>query len=1161
MSPAAEHNQQPVSEKHNQGPSGLIQSLRVATLLGATLPAAAGFLSETATAADRQPAPAVTAGINEQPIPAIITEEQLAEQVKAAEALISEASAQYEAVKAMFPDRNGPLLQSRLQELNALSTETGNMTREQAHAQYGEIKEKASTWRDTLIAYQQAEVHIIGVSQELQDSTLIPFSYRVEEKRLEVERQLQKAQREWEQAEPAYGESLQKTDELLGNYRQVFVASRAEVRTISREVNQLNRTLDTLRKSEYAEEIPDLFKTAEENIRIAKEAYKKGDSSFFTRADQAKVSVAEVQDGLERAETFAGYQQMALIAAGVLGALGLGGGLIAGSRAGKAYRSAEEMLGREKEEVESFERRFLSVYRRAEASDFDFGSDQYGGVTRGAADSVREKLGSIMLHVARLQSAVGKADGLLHEQSAGEKLRSLLSPTQAQSAANVVSEVSELRASDVKKITIGAEGEQIELAFPPRVKSISTDIATSKAAIHEGLVRVEEILSNFENKRDTLEKSLVRQDELLATLRSDHHALLSGRKGIPEFRIGELTRQTVKGFLQKSQELKRIGARDPLRAVEYADVMERRIKNLTGITAVCLEAATDCGVDIKKAAGNLNERGFQSDWIDTRLGVLSSMALEAANVARQGKDPEAELLREQVYALEERVYEVIEATEKFQQQKELLEEIGSKVAPVKQRVAEVCGISPEEALNNEELRPEELLSEASGYLAQTNAALNAGDCEGASISCKEAEALINRANNSLSVIEETLVEFKDVFKSREGTQEELADQLKIHDNLYKELTGKYLEAAFVMGKGDSSHPAPERTLGDYLGEANELLEFAAAGLKKSNEAFDAGRILTARHEMEHIFSLHEVTYSRFDELFVKEDRLQRQDKINSKNLLELTSIAVAVNKQAEQSWVPESVVKEAAALFDNLNSLQLEHDKSPRDPEALREAILDLADTYRNVQHGILEARFTKLSAEKLVHSLFEFHKEIEAELQTKENQDAILRRQFGVACSQQAALEQMLKEPHQEWRQIEDAGFNTLTNSIKIFGVLTEDEEIAGRLNGTISEAKEERDRLLQWKGEYGVRVRGNPGAEPFEEAIKKTAAGNLYMAEYDAREALSAVKGAADMAAGHVEREKQKFEARQAALETEKKFRSDQEEQKQAVINYSRGVADKRA
>ncbi|MEM7312621.1 MAG: hypothetical protein AAF497_05665, partial [Planctomycetota bacterium] len=599
-----------------------------------------------------------------------------------------------------------------------------------------------------------------------------------------------------------------------------------------------------------------------------------------------------------------------------------------------------------------------------------------------------------------------------------------------------------------------------------------------------------------------------------------------------------------------------IAVNDPVRAVgELIPSGKRKIREARQLAATLKRGHQELLPRLRRLAPQLEEEGYETEWIDQRLSELTDRGDQLfAEAAEHNVLSSADQFDASVSALGERTERCLEIARLLKN--ELIpsvERLDATIKSGRSELAEHLNLSYDDMLREEPHDPDVNLKSAQLQIEGIRAALHHGNVEAAS----EAMGVLQRdvetgeqiVNDSLK----SLHGFDEMHGQRSQELSASRDKFGSYEGKVEEARRTYSDVTLRFQTADESFPDADANLDSHLTGCREGLDEAGRLLHLSREYFQKGKVLEASAMLDAIAEDVAEVEQRYQEVDDHLARLRDRERENQSNL--------------------ESMV----ARIDGLKSRVADHRTTEPTMNQFRETVERVQSVAREVESQTTDrapfetaARVEELTLqlddiEALIEADRKAHAEAGRAVESARSQSAVARRlkqrarQDGIPDSRATTslvgsisrldedleiTRRKLDDKHLDWKGVHEDAITIHRKLDEASGQLRGELQIAEQAAASVESASREVFQAARWTGGWGVRIFGSPGSRQIERARDA-----LQRADYQGALNLSR---AASMAASQAIIQAQREVARR---ERERQRRAEQARRRRRSINIGSG------
>ncbi len=537
----------------------------------------------------------------------------------------------------------------------------------------------------------------------------------------------------------------------------------------------------------------------------------------------------------------------------------------------------------------------------------------------------------------------------------------------------------------------------------------------------------------------------------------------------------------------------------------------------------------------------LERMGYSTDWVSQTLRLLSQKANELfLQIGNENVDDDIRLFNDSLGQLEIRAHRTLELTERIEEQiTPELRQFERKIREARSKISRQLGISESNALNETEHSPNEPFKSAQNQLSAARAALDHGGIQSASEALDEFAQQILLGNSIVEDSLDSLENFEGKHANHIRQFESAQSKFDTHRRLIDNAANQYAVAslAFSFADLDKQNSTPE-SLTTLFASSEHATEQIKDWLGMAQNAFSAGKLLEAK---EVSIAARNLTSDIEANLETIKTHCQLLDKTANENRTRSSKVRAELGRLSSLLGDPRTrreTTQKHGTLDDSIRRFEedFSSQQTGRNPfsdeaqlDSFYESIEEIDVSFLADQNAHLEATRSVASAKKqliFVHELVSRSRSDQIPDSHTIKQCQQNTRAFGVNLERVA---QSLEQAHQDWEQINDQATSLNMDLGVISGTLQRELDMAQQAVRQLKQASREVFEASQWRGSYGVRVRGATGARALDAARDALSQGDYVQTVQLSRQATQTAHEA--IAEGEAQVRRKRLEAQRAA------------------------------
>ncbi|HEX6903759.1 MAG TPA: hypothetical protein VF789_28875 [Thermoanaerobaculia bacterium] len=608
---------------------------------------------------------------------------------------------------------------------------------------------------------------------------------------------------------------------------------------------------------------------------------------------------------------------------------------------------------------------------------------------------------------------------------------------------------------------------------------------------------------------------------------------------------------------------------DPVRALGSDGAMARRIATEAAQLAGWIAGARRGALPAVEAGlGALREATVGAGWIEEERRRLSGRAdLLASQAAERTIAPGLEELAQGLADLGERVGRAVALSRTLRETaRPEIHRVATVVQSARGELGRALGLPPDRILREEGADPSERLESAARQADAAHESLGRGELTAASAALAEAARLTAEAEAIVEATGQAFADHATTVEERRAETARVEGLLPHHERLLARIREAFAPSVLALRADDPAHPDANATLADNLEEVRAHLGLAHEKLGRAVAAFPAGKLLASADFLRQVKTHQESAVHRLEEVAERQARLEKTVESN-RALLETLQGRVRED-QVSIAGDPRIMRPTVAAFEEGVRQLERARrsvEAVPGDPLTAEEKLLTAKAILDDVHDRMAPA-------DRALHA--EARKSVEAAARQLAAAASLTRRAAGDGIpdspettqavsaldSLSAAhgrVQEALEVPHGDWRTLDAEADRIAAGAAHSAAALTGELAAAEAATAAISSASNWVHDATSWRGDYGVTISGNPGADALSEARSHLEQGRYGEAE---RLAGRAERIAADAVADAeaTVRLRRAEEERREREERERREREEEESRRQAFAASSSSSSD---
>ena len=886
--------------------------------------------------------------------------------------------------------------------------------------------------------------------------------------------------------------------------------------------------------------------TARQLIELAAAARADGRFEFIQRlkdattaADRADAEVEAETDRLARQELLQRVMRRTAVGTGLvlLGGIGVLG-WISNRRRKPLMHEAHKIFALRKETVDQEVNR---VFRLFERSGEVLGSKDrledrgYEGHTRQLSEKTFDNVDDLIVMSSEVERVMGEAEQLIHPTNPLARAVNTFSGSRFKRGLDQISG-KPLKFKRDKGLPLvleedeaagdGAAGDgkpppSIELTFDDvfaRFHDRSERATATLDRIETALLRVNDGLAELNQE---IEKASAAERELAAKADENEY-----------FALPALFDQLIPAAEQDFDAADAISGSDPVAAVDVnIPAGLRKTKQALALTDSLRRAHDELLPHMREMAPQLEQAGYEADWIDERLVEMTDRANQLFAQAAVTS------IAEPWQAFDQEVTELAEqATRCLQIADQLREQLVPAIDALEQKIAQARGeasqrlqLAPDQVLNEKPRDPDDNLASARRQTDAIQAALHRGNVAAASEAVAQLQHEVQDGNQSIDDTLAALQNFDSLWRTRQEEIHAAREKLPRYQSLVQSLREKYAANTYVLQAVDNTYPNAVATINTHLDacqdHVNEVQRLHALG----REFFQKGRVLESVAMLQAIRDDLDTTEKYYQDL---DEHLQHLEELARHNQARLTKLVSQVDRLSDDVSEPRTMRPAMEFYQQKVEQVQVtahdvESQQSARDPLGTAARIEQLGLDLEEVAARVAADRNAHAEAERAVAAATS-QLSASRRLIERARRDGIpdspatthLVREIQQFEGQVHNIERRLQVPHDDWKQVHQAAVAINKQLGEASGDLVGELQLAGQAAESLESASRAVFEAAKWTGGWGVQIFGSPGSRELERGRAA-----LQEANYNATVELSR---AAQMVATHAIQKAQREVAR---------------------------------
>ena len=682
--------------------------------------------------------------------------------------------------------------------------------------------------------------------------------------------------------------------------------------------------------------------------------------------------------------------------------------------------------------------------------------------------------------------------------------------------------------------------EQVTMTFDTVFSAFQQRTTTAQ----ETLNTIERSLGEVDQRLDDLQQQIASaaalNDELTALATDD------GFFELPSF-FDHLIPSVQADFDQADK----IAALDPVQAMQ--DPIPRALRKLRdakSVTRAVQQARSDLFPSLNDHAPQLQELGYETDWIQERVRNLDEQANDLLELATSRDIAEEGIaLAGSMDALKTRVRVCSEIAHSLEVDAEpSLDELQQSVIETRARIAETLNLPAEKCLAEYGSNPDRHLSSARQLIEAIRAALRRGEDDAAE---HATEQLNTETTTALALIDRSLRvlhEFDGNQNDRNTHLERLADKLPDHRQMLDGISDRFAESALLLQSADALHEGSSATVGSLLEECDAAIHAARTTIQEAAQSFRSGCLISAEAFLEQARALTVEAESNLAEAAEHCSKVEQVSRENSAELDGAERAADSLRHLVDDPRTMRPTIEDHNRIVADLQSTKRKlATELPRDPFRDASRIASFADQIDSLEALIGADHDAHEEAARAVRGARQERANAE-QLINRAHQDGIPDSAATTATIQEvrsldielSAVEQELGGHHNDWQRVDQSAARIQSQLSVKAAELKGELDRASRTAALFESASDAVFEATRWTGGFGTRIPGSPGSNELERARRALNQGD-YSAMADlARIAQMAAQQAIQRAQREVQRKQREAARRAEAARRKRRNRS---------------------
>ncbi len=559
---------------------------------------------------------------------------------------------------------------------------------------------------------------------------------------------------------------------------------------------------------------------------------------------------------------------------------------------------------------------------------------------------------------------------------------------------------------------------------------------------------------------------------------------------------------------------------DPVQALRDPVAVTRRMAGEMSKLCETIETVRETLFPkMRENVAALEEAGHLGGWVDVQLSRHS----EEAN-ALCGEGAEASVadgiaeLDEALAALSSRVEKACALACRLRETADRkLDAVEETVATTRSTIASERGLKPRKVLAEKGLNPDTRIVDGRAQFRSARAEIDRGAVDEAEDALEAVDWLVDEALALVAATRKSHEEHADTVAARSKRAAELDDGVRKHGELLQKLQTRYAESALCLDATEFAEGSESSSVSEHVTLASNALAESRRLVDNAEEAAASARLIEAAEVLVQAANAQNRCATLFSELREQDRRLAETESRNDQRFEELGQEEVSVQSVVRDSRVmrPTITASEAASL--SFSRARESLGVTLNDPFDIARQLIAVDSAFDDVRQQAASDTRMFDEARRSVHAL-ETHVATAHQLAHRAATDEIpdserlleLQETVEQLKLALAKAEKILRKPHKDWKALD-----------------VEADRIGGIAGRTVAEMRGElRDAQAAvslvssaaglvrdatgWKGDYGVRISGSPGAEHLHDARNALMRGMYLETQRHARDAAESARHA---------------------------------------------------
>ncbi|MEM9283540.1 MAG: hypothetical protein AAGA96_17085, partial [Verrucomicrobiota bacterium] len=552
----------------------------------------------------------------------------------------------------------------------------------------------------------------------------------------------------------------------------------------------------------------------------------------------------------------------------------------------------------------------------------------------------------------------------------------------------------------------------------------------------------------------------------------------------------ESLRETLLPALQESMiRSSRLGENDPVAAFETLLPTSKRIE--TEIASILKRIGEFRETDLARVQGakqSLNNEGRSTNWVEERLGALSTrseqLASQAAAVAVAEAwadfDDDLTRLKGSTLACRELSRRIIDEMDP------LIEKREQEIHAARALLSKELGQDPGNLLSEKGLSPDGKIQQARDSLAFALSSIDEGHPVSAREAMAEAEAQLDEVLSLIAISQISASEHARLLLELTEGHRAVSDEVAPAETLLTELKENYDPAVLTFASRFGEEASGQTTISESATRARRRLEQSSHELGDSSRAFNQGELIKAYGLLETVaneldFARHQLGLIRDQHKALREAEEKNRDRSQSLETRHRELSPKAQDRRTSQATIDShSASGETITAFTTLLNEPLSNPFTLlREGEEIEGQLNQIEDGIESDWKTFQSAESASTGAKAALTFCHTYLKEARSDDIPDSRTLTRAIQRHAELTEQHKRIEKRLEEAHQDWIQV----------FAEISEITGETAKVKSTLQSELAAARDAADQLAQataaiaslhkWRSRHSVRAERHAGRD----------------------------------------------------------------------------------